>query len=273
MIEAKVIADTVSRAGIRLTTLQLIYPRFIHAEMLTHRSFSRNASSSRAVPVAKMIRQVQENPAKPIHWGKNQPGMQAKEELNPHHRVLAELAWNFAAHQAAGTAEYLTGIGLHKQVANRILEPFQLIHVVVTATDWDNFFKLRCHADAQPEMQVLACAMRDAMSESAPVQSDVHLPYLSVDELGTLNKVGFEHLARISAARCARVSYINHDGTVPDVEKDLALAHKLKESGHMSPFEHQAQSLSDGSYCKNFRGWKQFRATIEAQQNGNCTGN
>lgn len=273
MIEAKVIADTVSRAGIRLTTLQLIYPRFIHAEMLTHRSFSRNASSSRAVPVAKMIRQVQENPAKPIHWGKNQPGMQAREELHPHHKVLTELAWQFAAHQAASTAEYLTSLGLHKQVANRILEPFQLIHVVVTATDWDNFFKLRCHADAQPEIQALACAMRDAMSESVPGQSDAHLPYLSVDELETLNKVGFGHLARISAARCARVSYMNHDGSQPDVEKDLALADKLRESQHMSPFEHQAQTLSDDTYCKNFRGWKQFRATIEEQQNGNNTGN
>lgn len=271
MIDAKVIADTLGSSGVRLTTLQLVYPRFIHSEFLTHRCFSRNASSSRAVPVAKMIKQVREHPACPVHWGANQPGMQAREELPVYQKALAQASWNHAAGQAADTAEYLMELGLHKQAANRILEPFQLIHVVVTATDWDNFFKLRCHEDAQPEIRELACKMRDAMASGVPVQSDVHLPYLSEDERGRLKTVGFGHLAEISAARCARVSYINHDGSNPDEAKDLALADKLVTGRHMSPFEHQAQALSDDTYCRNFRGWKQFRATIEEQQNGNNT--
>ena len=150
MIEAKVILDSVSPAGKRITTLQLKYHRFIHSEFMTHRAFSRNSMSSRAVPVAKMIEQVRNDPAMPVHWGKNQPGMQARDDLTGEALINAQMAWRGAAAKAADSAQLMMDNGLAKQVANRILEPFQWMHTVVTATEWDNFFALRCHPDAQP---------------------------------------------------------------------------------------------------------------------------
>lgn len=156
-ISAKIVADSISPAGGRLVTMELCYPRFIHSEFLTHRMFSRNASSSRAIPVEKMLQQVQENPAMPVHWGKNQPGMQAREEIFPN---TGKDLWKIYAKQTAKNAEELNLIGYHKQVVNRLLEPFQYIKVIVTATEWDNFFKLRLHEDAQPEMYELARCMK-----------------------------------------------------------------------------------------------------------------
>lgn len=160
MFEAKIILDSINESGDRLTTFQLRYPRFIHSELMTHRVFSRNAMSSRAVPVAKMIAQVRENPAKPIHWGMNKPGMQATEEVPV---ASAEHLWQKAANLAADVAEQMVKLNLHKQVANRILEPFQWMNTIVTATEWDNFFELRAHPDAQPEFQKLAVMMQNAM--------------------------------------------------------------------------------------------------------------
>lgn len=268
MIEAKVIEDSISPAGHQLTTLQLVYPRFIHAEFMTHRVFSRNASSSRAIPVAKMLEQVREHPAMPIHWGKNQPGMQANEQLTGDTLQYAKECWADAALAAANIAEYMASIGLHKQVANRILEPFQHIHVIVTATEWDNFFKLRCHPDAQPEIQELADAMSDAMCYSQPRLLSVgqwHLPYIRQDERQLDNRL----LLKMSAARCARVSYLKHDGLAPSVDDDLALYERLMGSqpAHASPVEHQATPMlpmsNDEYLCGNFKGWVQYRKLIE----------
>ena len=207
-IEAKIIADSISTAGKRITTMQLCYPRFIHSEFMTHRMFSRNAMSSRAVPVAKMIEQVRSNPAMPIHWGTNQPGMQASAvlsnemdaRLGTSPRQYVKTLWEHVAEDAANIAERMAQLGAHKQIVNRILEPFQWMHTVVTATEWDNFFELRCHPDAQPEINALACAMRDAMQASTPTERleyEWHLPYVSDDEreLNTTDK-----LRKISAA-------------------------------------------------------------------------
>ena len=150
--EVKIIKDSVSREGKNLTTMQLKYPRFIHAEFMTHREFSRNASSSRAIPVAKMIEMVRTDPAMPIHWGANQPGMQADNQLTGEGLAGTVSAWGWAANYAADQAEYMSKLGAHKQVANRILEPFQWISVVMSSTQWANFYGLRCHPEAQPEI-------------------------------------------------------------------------------------------------------------------------
>ena len=262
MIEAKVILDSVSPAGKRITTLQLKYPRWVHGEFLTHRAFSRNSMSSRAVPVTKMIEQVRNDPALPIHWGKNQPGMQASEELTGEARINAQMTWRNAAAKAADSAELMVGYGLAKQVANRILEPFQWMHTVVTATEWYNFFALRCHPDAQPEMQALAHAMRDAMDASTPQPAEYHLPYLrDEDEILSVRR-----RAMVSAARCARVSYLKHDGTRPSVEDDLALFERLAGGApiHASPLEHQGFAMPvAGVRSRNFIGWWQFRELFE----------
>lgn len=278
MITAKVIEDSVSEAGVRLTTLQLCYPRFIHAEFMTHRVFSRNASSSRAIPVAKMLEMVRNEPAMPVHWGKNQPGMQAHEELGEYEKNVAQELWMRAARLAAQTAEEMSNLGLHKQVANRILEPFQHIHVVVTATEWSNFFALRAHPDAQPEFHELAIAIKTAMEESEPKLlklGDWHLPYVTAEEREVWAS---ETLAKVSAARCCRVSYLKHDGSVATLEEDLALCERLAGSVpiHASPFEHQAKPdfvrEDDSDWHRylhhgNFVGWIQYRKLIEQQFN------
>ena len=279
-IQAKIIEDSISLEGKRITTFQLLYPRFIHAEALTHRVFSRNASSSRAIPVSKMLAMVREEPAMPIHWGKNQPGMQANEQLALGNQYLAEVLWREAAQKAASVAERMMELGLHKQVTNRILEPFQHISVVLTATDLDNWFELRAHPDAQPEIQALAKAMQFEMACSEPNEldwGDWHLPYVTPDERNDqFFKNNPELLRQISAARCCRVSYLKHDGSVASVSDDLALCEKLVGAKplHASPFEHQATPdiVEPGEFGGkwgfpemhgNFTGWIQYRKQIE----------
>lgn len=264
-MNVKIIADSIAPTGKRILTLQLRYPRFIHAEFMTHRVFSRNASSSRAIPVDKIIAQVLDDPAMPVHWGANIPGMQANEQLSDKAIALARQVWLDASRDAVYRARALIALGLHKQVANRILEPWQFINVVVTATEWDNFFELRTHRDAQPEFQVLACAMKEAIRLSQPKQlgyDNWHLPYVTDREIGVWP---IEDLIKFSAARCARVSYLRHDRTDPKPEDDFTLYDRLISSkpAHASPIEHQAKPLSNPfAISNNFQGWEQFRATI-----------
>lgn len=274
-IEAKIIEDSIGDHGVRLTTMQLRYPRFIHAEFMTHRVFSRNASSSRAIPVDKIIQQVIDDCAMPVKWGKNQPGMQADEELDPlAEGVAVHQAWLAARDAAVKQAKVMVKYGAHKQIVNRILEPFAHISVIVTATEWDNFFNLRCHSGADPTFQALAESMRNVMNEGVPTvrsasSNDVstfHLPYISLEE-----KISHPVyiLIKCSAARCARVSYLNHDGSTPSIDKDLSLYDRLVGSTplHASPVEHQAFPYHDKDmWCNNFRGWNQYRYDVEHRQ-------
>lgn len=267
-MEVQIIADSISEAGKRITTFQLKYWRAIHSELMTHRVFSRNASSSRAVPIEKMIKQVRENPAKPIHWGANQKGMQAKNEIPQDILYVADLDWRFSASMACENAEMLSNLGLHKQVVNRILEPFQHIHVVLTSTEFDNWEELRYHEDAQPEIWLLAKLMKEARENSEPKKLPIgryHLPYITEDE-----EIGIDQelLCKISAARCCRVSYLKHDGTNPSIDDDLALFERLVGSAplHASPLEHQAtpKHKSELSFVSNLQGWTQYRKVYEA---------
>jgi thymidylate synthase ThyX len=253
MITAKIIEDSISDSGRRLTTVEATYPRFIHAEVLTHRVFSRNAASSRAIPVLKMIDAVENNLAMPIHWGKNQKGMQAREEVED--IELAKYDWQRAACNAIAAARALTGLGVHKQIVNRLLEPFSHITTIISATEWANFFELRMHPDAQPEMQALATAIFEARKTSVPTQKRWHFPYVSEEERATV-----EVAIKISVARCARVSYLTHDGK-RDIEADLKLHNQLLTSRHLSPFEHQATPGEDS--ITNFKGWIQYREFVD----------
>lgn len=285
-ITAKVLADSISPEGIRLTTFELRYPRFIHSEMMTHRVFSRNASSSRAIPVQRMIEDLRRDPAMPEFWGTNKPGMQAGEELDADARGICQCIWLDAMHTAIGKAEWLMKNGLHKQIANRILEPWAHINVVCTATDYANFFALRAHPDAQPEIRILAEAMMAAIGQSDPVllaPGQWHLPYISDSDIedacaGEEPGTDFiETLKRVSVARCARVSYLTHDGRPTSVEEDLALYERLvvSQPSHSSPAEHQATPDAQwnnmgGGFDQwknpelhgNLRGWCQFRKTL-----------
>lgn len=266
-ITARIVADSISEAGIRLTTMVLRYPRFIHAEFMTHRVFSRNASSSRAIPVSKMLAQVWNDPAAPIHWGANQAGMQANEELKGWRRKAAQSIWRWSGRMMCGFVWVGMKLGMHKQTANRLLEPWQFIHVIVTATEWDNFFALRDHEDAQPEIHALAIVMREAMKASKPTMllpGQWHLPFVTAPELRDFNPY---LLVKLSAARCARVSYLTHEGKAPSLVKDLELYDRLVGSApmHASPIEHQATPSSFHSWSGNFRGWIQYRKTVEQQ--------
>jgi thymidylate synthase ThyX len=226
-----------------------------------------------------MLEQVREEPAMPIHWGKNQSGMQAREELEGGDLSVAGYLWSKAAMAAAEIAEEMAELGLHKQVANRILEPFQHIHVIVTATEWSNFLALRAHPDAQPEIHELAVQIRDAMAGSTPTKllfGQWHLPYIRPEER---TKRDVTNLLKSSAARCARVSYLRHDGLRPRIDEDLDLYERLMGSQpiHASPVEHQATpdillSTEHGQqFWKaprlhgNFTGWIQHRKLVETR--------
>jgi thymidylate synthase ThyX len=272
-IEAKIILDSLNpHSKIRLVTMELTYPRFIHAEFMTHRLFSRNAASSRAIPITKMLKMVHDLPAMPVSWGKNQKGMSAEADLKPEDAIKAGHIWLNARNFAITFVNDLNELGLHKQIANRIIEPWQNITVICSATHWSNFFRLRDHKDAQPEIQALARAMKRAQDESTPVEREWHIPYIQPDEMG----MDIEVLCKIGTARCARVSYLTHDGK-RDINKDLELHQRLlngSDHGHWSPFEHVAkahdkkgpvynwvreQYEEDWLWCGNFQGWTQYR--------------
>lgn len=263
---AKIIADSIAE-GVRLTTMEIVFPRIVLAEFNTHRMFSRNSASSRAIPVDKRIAAVRENPFVPESFGKNQKGMQAEATLDEQQSKHAEYRWREACHNALYSAKELAELGVHKQLANRILEPFSWHTVVVTATEWENYFNLRISSLAQPEIRRVSELMRDAMHASTPEPLGMfgwHLPYISAEDHAA--SVGIGDLARISAARCARVSYLTHDGR-RDLVEDLRLADNLATNRHMSPFEHVAcvSRLSAGElvtdeFIGNFRApWRQLR--------------
>ena len=149
---AEVLLDSVNPAGQRLTTFVLRFPRFVLSEFNTHRMFSRNASSSRAIPTTKLMQQLREDPVVPVEWGRNQAGMQAREVLDAVAASAAEAEWLAARDAALAHAEQLRAIGAHKQIVNRVLEPWMWTSVIVSSTTYDNFFTLRCHPDAQPEI-------------------------------------------------------------------------------------------------------------------------
>lgn len=275
---AKVIADSIGQDAPRLTTFELQYPRMIHAEFMTHRVFSRNASSSRAIPVERMLRTVEENPAMPAEWRMNEPGMQGFTIADDFTAESARLLTLEAMREAVRIAREMAELKLHKQHVNRITEPFQYIKVVLTAAQLDNWFGLRDHPAADPTIQKLARLMREALDASEPVFADVgqwHLPYIQEDDAeragalilegGTEVKDLTEVLRRMSAARCARVSYNNFKGEVPKVSSDLALYDKLVVSQpvHASPTEHQA---SPDIYLGKRTGWRY------PEKHGNLTG-
>lgn len=250
-ITAKVLARSKSSiTGDILTTWELTYPRFILAELNTHRMLSKNSMSSRAVPFTKMIAQCRDNPAMPGHFGINQPGMQANGELQGALRDSAVWLWRKAAGVAAVRAEALDKLGIHKQVVNRLLEPFQTMKTVLSGTELDNFYWLRDHEDAQPEIRALAQAMKQAVKEfGEPVEllpGEWHTPYFGDGYWKQGNSSSLEAALAISASCCAQVSFRTTDGSL---EKALKITEMLNLTGdvtkpcHASPVEHQGSPM------------------------------
>jgi thymidylate synthase ThyX len=277
MYAAKVLADSIAH-GVRLKTLEITFPRIVLAEFNTHRVFSRNSASSRAIPVEKRIAAVRANPFIPAAFASNKKGMQAGENLSDVENSDARLDWEEACEAAIASAESLARLGVHKHWANRLIEPFSWHTVIVTATEWDNFFALRCNEMAAPEIHTVADLMKTVMDASTPhdvANGGWHLPFIKLEDWSefaagdeNFNK-DMLHLAKLSAARCARVSYLTHDGK-RDVAADLALYDRLASSGHMSPFEHPAMvSLKKNdhrAFIGNFRApWKQLRKMLPGE--------
>lgn len=271
-MQVKVIADSISKEGKRITTFELIYPRFIHAEMLRHRVFSRTVESSRAKPIKKNLDEVRINPVLPRHLTLNEPGMVGTKEITDYEakdNIYDSLA--MLANMTVTAIEYLEQeYHLHKQVLNRYLEPFLNTKEVVTSTEWDNFFTLRLAPDAEPHIQELAALMKEGLEQSIPKlvkTNGVHLPYVTEEEK---SKYPINTLMKISSARCARCSYKLYDGTT-DVEKDLILYEKLRKGKHLSPMEHVAiadykdyeGNWANPEYHGNFVGWCQHRKYVE----------
>lgn len=311
-IKAEIIADSINPKGCRLTTFLLEFPRFVLAELATHRMFSKNAASSRAIPIEKMIQQVIDNPAMPVWWGKSQSGMQAKEELNdsiktfydPYlndgiamtEKELAKRLWLRARDEAINRVTELNKLGLHKQIANRILEPWFNIRIILSGTEFENFFALRAHPDAQPEIQALAYKMLEEYNKSAPKKLEAgewHIPFGDKIDYTRLAVLGItqtpdydekydmsenegqqawldewidEAKRKIAIARCARISYLNYEGN-DDYTADIKLCDRLFGNipRHLSPAEHVAQAVNDDIFIGNFRGWRQYRKFFEGE--------
>lgn len=284
-ITAKVICDSISEAGIRLTTFELEYPRFIHSEMMTHRGLSKNSSSSRAIPIQKIIGFIEANTAVPLYWGKNKSGMQAGVEIDMPSKTVVESEWTMALYDAVYRVKEIADQGVHKQTANRLLEPFQMMKVVVTGTDWENFFNLRLHPDAQPEICMLAYQMYKAMQESEPYllkEGEWHLPYIvttrdNVGEIMYVDSYKDTHYVeyslgeaiKISAASCASVSYRTEGMTLEKADKIFDMLIKA-EVIHSSPFEHIATPIRDQR--NNINGWDEG-ITHMNRQGQLCSGN
>lgn len=250
-------------SGKRIVTWLQTHPSFCHQDFMTHRAFSRNASSLRAIPTKKILQQVWANPAIPIYWGRNQAGMAARQELTGWRRWAVEKLWLWARIPALAVAWMLWKVGLHKQTASRILSPWVWMTCVVTATEIDNYLRLRDHADAQPEMGRVAKLLRLALAESIPQilrPGEWHIPFAEDLQGFTLaEKKG------ISSGRCARSSYENHFG-VRNTKDDIRLAQRLLDEVHMSPMEHQAVALKEATPCANLVGFRSYRTELEAIQ-------
>lgn len=268
-IKPEIVADSISKSRKRITTFVLTYPRFIHSELMTHRVFSRNAMSSRAVPVEKMIELVQQKTAHPIHWGKNQPGMQANHEHDEdvvvdlswilgglNYTLTRNEAWNHAMMFACTMAKGFADAGYHKQIVNRLIEPYQLMRTVVTSTEWDNWYWLRDHEDAQPEIRELASQMLNLHNSSSPnvldndewhipfYKNGVWTPHHVNDEMVDVNDYTVSDALKISASCCAQASFRNNDESL---EKAQRVWDRLVGSvpKHSSPFEHQAKPMTN----------------------------
>ena len=292
---ARIVLDSINDYGQRLTTMEWTYPRFIHAEIMTHRDRARNAASSRAIPWAKMKEAVSSNPVVPIAWGIEKPGMQTGEPLPPHLADLAESLWVKASKIMLEYADAIHNIGatydalerngcilgendfnniplnmtsdpsikVHKSLPNRLVEPWMWITVIMTATEWENLWRLRVHPDAEIHFQKIAGLAKDALESSIPKAlpfGDWHLPYITDEEK---EQFGWSHpiLRKASTARCARVSYKTHDGEA-NIGKDCALFDKLCAGsgfGHWSPHEHVAMSSTPDTRSGPFRGYIQYR--------------
>ncbi len=269
--EARILADSVNEeTGDRLTTWLSTYPRFIHGEMMTNKMHSKSSASSRAIPVGKMLANIEADPVVPIWWGKNEPGMQAYAEVED--KAAAEAWWRESLALSIAQARKGVELGLHKQIVNRLVESGMWISVIYSATTVSNMFGLRIHEAAEHHCRKIVTMMKEAQDASKPKvlkPGEWHLPLvfdedyplaadmlLREDPSRSSKREDFERdlsklLATIAVGRCARVSYLTHDGK-RDLVEDVKLHDKLlvQEPLHAAPGEHVAQAMGYPQWFK-----------------------
>lgn len=274
MIKAKLILHSKVKTGEEITSWILTFHRYVLAEFNTHRVFSRNAASSRAIPTLKQLRRVLTNMAVPVEWGANNPGMQSKSLLEGWKKLVARIIWRTAGYTAVLLAYLMYLVGVHKQIVNRIIEPWTWTTVLMTTTDLQNFFELRAHKDAQPEIRVLAELMKLEYETSFPknlLEGDWHVPFSERFRIhGEFNSglTWLDDELYSSIARAARVSYMNHDGSRSTMNEDVKLANKLIKMRplHASPAEHQVQYNPKNPNPGNLYGpFVQLRKILEKE--------
>lgn len=287
LITAEIVADSTNKQGDRITTFVCTFPRIVLSEFNTHRLFSRNSASSRAIPFSKMAEKIEREPFIPSGWMEEHKGMQGGKYFEEPSKVSEfKKAWLEARDSAVSSARKLSELGLTKQLCNRIMEPFMMHTVIVTATEWENFFALRAHDEAEIHIAEIAFKMLEAYNNSTPKElkaGEWHIPFggkfreEEINALANKEQMGTEDLKiAIATARCARVSYLNFAGK-DDYEKDLSLFKRLSGAGHWSPFEHCAKSMTDSEYDEmvrydqgetqkgwygNIKGFVQWRKTF-----------
>lgn len=289
MISAKIIADSICYpTGARITTFEVSFPRWILAELNTHRVFGRNSASSRAIPLKSNINNILNNTAIPVYWGKSKQGMVADEEISGENKIKAEEIWLKARDSAIDYALQLEGLGIHKQISNRLIENFSYQKVIITATEWTNFFNQRAHKDAQPEFRELAYRMLDLYNSADNIEvlyeGEWHTPYVNHTRINSDlyyisndgNFLNLESALKISSSSCAQVSYRKNDDSL---DKALDIFSKLNlfdenSPKHLSPLDHQASPITNNTkigithadinneynkWSGNLRGWVQYR--------------
>lgn len=253
MYEARIERDSITQYGERVTTFVVTLPRIVLAELNTHKMISKSSASSRAIPVQKQIDRLNADPFHPVYWGKNQKGMQAERELSQHEINTATMIWDKAMRGNIDAAKELMDLGVHKQITNRVFECWMWHTVILTATDWSNFFHLRDHKAAQPEIAKAAGMMSELFRSNRPKLlgvDDWHMPFMDLDgedadlprHIDTDTKI--ETAVTVSVGRSARVSVLNHDGKRA-IEDDIRLSATLYGAGHMAPYEHVCRPMHD----------------------------
>ena len=287
LITARILADSISPTGVRMTTMEIEYPRFILAELNTHRMLSKNSASSRAIPVKAMHEHIRANTATPVYWGINQPGMKAKEELTGADKSWAGYLWAKARDMAIGFSQDMADLNIHKQITNRITEPWMIMKTVISGTEWANYFWLRDHPDAQPEIAELARKMHQAYEASSPQllhPGEWHVPYVRTDRSlvdGSLcyydnngDDLTADQARVISASCCAQVSYRKNDDTLEKAQKVFKMLIE-SEPAHASPVEHQATPMKQTNWQRNPEFWQEGVTHLSANNDlwsGNLRG-
>lgn len=302
---AKIIADSANSFGDRVTSFQVRFHRFVLAEFNTHAVFDRNSASSRAIPAGTQLRRYDVDPAWPISWPAEQKGMSGGSELTGNDLEDARALFSdVKSYTQQAVSQYLQGHPepehrLHKSLLNRLLEPLQWHTALVTASSYGNFFEQRVSPAAQPELRVVAAMMQELYNSNEPVvlkRGEWHLPYIrsgpefsGVDRENVqglrIGESGEYDVRHISAARCARVSYLTQEGQ-RDYTKDVELYASLVENGHWSPLGHVCTPWPNGGQhyspvldpdtgrrlvdCRlprlgKFVGWQQWRHIVEGQ--------